>query len=574
MDELFGHLSFLYGPDQAGLLVKRIQQRVAQARSSLPISMGGLTERDVILIVYPDQLQQPKTPHLRTLRIFCEKYLKGLVSTLHILPFFPYSSDDGFSVIDYREVDPELGSWEDVRALRNSFLLMFDAVINHVSSQSAWFKAFLQDKPPYNNYFITVEGEPDLSAVTRPRSTPLLTAYQNSAGVNHVWTTFSRDQIDLDYHNPEVLLEIIDVLLFYVEQGAQFIRLDAIAYLWKEVGTACIHLPQTHRIVQLFRNILNLVAPHVMLITETNVPHRQNLTYFGAGSNEAQLVYNFALPPLVLHAILKGNATHLANWLAELELPSEEVWLLNFLASHDGIGLSAVRGILPESEIDWLSDQVVERGGLISYKEDHEGKKAYELNISFMDALSDMPGSEPEQIQLDRFLVAHAIMLSMRGVPATYFHSLFGSRGWVEGVQQTGQNRAINRQKLNFRQLELDLADHSSLRNQVFSRLSRLLRARSSSAAFNPNGPQKVIVGSDSVLAILRVSPSGDDSVLCLFNLSRQPSTFEINPKDIFSDLEKTDLVSDILSAKKVPAKSSPLVALSPYEILWLSPGK
>ena len=398
---------------------------------------GGLTEQEAILIVYPDQLQQPETPHLRTLKVFCEKYLKGVISSLHLLPFFPYSSDDGFSVIDYREVRPELGSWGDVRALGETFRLMFDAVINHISSESSWFQAFLENDPPYKNYFITVEGEPDLSAVIRPRSTPLLTAFQTAAGLKRVWTTFSRDQVDLNYRNPEVLLEVIDVLLFYVEQGAQFIRLDAIGFLWKEIGTTCIHLPQTHRIVQLLRSVLNLVAPEVMLITETNVPHHQNLTYFGDGFNESQLVYNFALPPLVLHAIFKGKSTVLSDWLAGLELPSDKVWFLNFLASHDGIGLPAVRGILPESEIDWLIVRVVERGGLISYKQDREGKKTYELNVNFFDALGGPQGSEPESYQLDRFLAAHAIMLSLRGVPALYFHSLFGSRGWLEGVQQT-----------------------------------------------------------------------------------------------------------------------------------------
>jgi sucrose phosphorylase len=574
-DELYAHLSFLYSSQQAGPLVKRLRQRIAQTKASRPIHKRELTERDAILIVYPDQLQQPESPHLRTLRIFCEKYLQGLVSAIHLLPFFPYSSDDGFSVIDYRKVNPEVGTWEEVRALGKNFRLMFDAVINHVSAQSTWFQSFLQDKPPQNTYFITTEGEPDLSAVIRPRSTPLQTAFQTASGPKLVWTTFSRDQVDLNFHNPEVLLEIIDVLLFYVEQGAQFVRLDAIGYLWKEIGTTCIHLPQTHRIVQLLRAVLDKVAPDVLLITETNVPHRQNLTYFGDGTNETQLVYNFALPPLVLHAILKEDATHLANWLANLELPSEEVWFLNYLASHDGIGLPAARGILPEYEIDWLIDRVVERGGLISYKEDGEGRNAYELNINFFDALGILQRSDQaESVQLDRFLVAHAIMLSMRGVPAIYFHSLFGSRGWIEGVQQTGQNRALNRQKLTLHQLDLELADRSSLRHQAYSRLSGLLQTRSMNAAFHPNASQRIVKGNESVLAILRRQPSGDGPVLCLHNLSARSTAFELAPKDIFGNPMNSDFLSDILSGKQVTINSSSRVALGPYETFWLSPGE
>ena len=160
-----------------------------------------------------------------------------MVDDIHLLPFYPYSSDDGFSVIDYKQVNPALGTWDDVARVGQNFHLMFDGVINHISAQSAWFKAFLQDDPKYRDYFIVVEGEPDLSQVVRPRTLPLLTEFTTPSGAKKVWTTFSADQIDLNYANPEVLLDIIDVLLFYVAHGAELIRLDAIAYLWKEIGT-------------------------------------------------------------------------------------------------------------------------------------------------------------------------------------------------------------------------------------------------------------------------------------------------------------------------------------------------
>ncbi|MEX2161209.1 MAG: alpha-amylase family glycosyl hydrolase [Anaerolineales bacterium] len=531
---------------------------------------GRLTERDALLIVYPDQLNQPDAPPLRALRSFCEKHLKGVVSSLHLLPFFPYSSDDGFAVINYREVKPELGTWEDVRALGDSFCLMFDLVINHISSQSHWFQAFLQDDPRYKDYFTTVEDERDLSAVTRPRTTPLVTNFSTSIGSKRLWTTFSRDQIDLNYRNPDVLLEMIDVLLFYVGQGAQIIRLDAIAYLWKEIGTPCVHLPQTHRLVQLLRSVLDLAAPEVMLITETNVPHPQNVTYFGDGLNEAQLVYNFALPPLVLHALLTESSQLLAAWLVDLDLPSGDVTFLNYLASHDGVGLSGVRGILPESEIDWLIDKVTERGGLVSYKRDAEGEKAYELNVNYFDALGTPGAPEPESLHLERFITAHAIILAIRGVPALYFHSLFGSRGWPEGVQQIGHNRAINRQKLPLSQVEFDLADPTSLRSRVFSRLSRMLQVRRSNAAFHPSGPQKVVEGNDSVLALLRTSPSGHERVLCLHNVSGQPATFDLDPRTVFGDFETADHLRDILSGGRIPIMSNSSLALGPYETLWL----
>src|SRR6266542_287865 len=322
MTNLLSHLTFLYGVDQAPQLYDRLQSIMADyhLRSTMPD--GGLTERDAILITYGDQLQSPPQRPLQTLSAFCNKYLNGIVSGIHILPFYPWTSDDGFSVTDYHKVDPALGDWEDILAMQDHFRLMFDAVINHASVQHEWFQAFLRDHPYYRDYFIVVDGSPDLSQVVRPRALPLLTKFATPSGTKQVWTTFSEDQVDLNFHNPNVLMEIIDTLLFYVAHGAQFIRLDAIAYLWKEIGTSCIHLPQTHRIIRLFRSVLDIVAPYVMLLTETNVPHRDNVSYFGDGRDEAQMLYNFALPPLVLHTFYTENSRIISKWAAELELPS------------------------------------------------------------------------------------------------------------------------------------------------------------------------------------------------------------------------------------------------------------
>ena len=279
--------------------------RRSAARLSSPSGspVERLSERDAILITYGDQVQSPPRLPLTVLADFCNRYLAGLVSGVHLLPFYPWTSDDGFSVRNYRVVDPALGDWRAVARFRRRFRLMFDAVINHVSARHAWFRGFRRGDSRYRNHFIVVEGNPDLSQVVRPRALPLLTRFETPTGEKAVWTTFSEDQIDLNFANPEVLLEIIDTLLLYVQHGAEFIRLDAIAYLWKEIGTPCIHLPQTHRIVQLLRAVLDEVAPHVMLITETNVPHADNVSYFGDGYDEAQMVYNFALPPLVLHTL-------------------------------------------------------------------------------------------------------------------------------------------------------------------------------------------------------------------------------------------------------------------------------
>jgi sucrose phosphorylase len=436
---------------------------------------------------------------------------------------------------------------------------MLDGVINHVSAKSEWFKAFLRGDRKYREYFIVVEDEPDLSRVVRPRALPLLTEVTTPSGQKRVWTTFSADQIDLNYRNPDVLLDIIDTLLFYVTQSAEFLRLDAIAYLWKEIGTPCIHLPQTHRVIQLIRAVLDEVAPHVTLITETNVPHEDNVSYFGDGHDEAQLVYNFALPPLILHTLHTGDTRALTQWAENLSLPSDDVTFFNFLASHDGIGLNPARGILSDDEIEALVDRTVAQGGFVSYKQNPDGSRSpYELNINYFDALSNLNRSEPIELQIDRFIAAHAIMLAISGVPGIYFHSLFGSRGWPEGVQLTGRNRTINRQKIDRARLERELNDPISLRHQVFHRLKHLLQVRSTSTAFHPNNRQRVLQFGEAIFAVLR-----DDRVLCLHNVSAQPQTIRLEPD------WRTGI--DLIAARRMACDADGAVTLTPYQTLWLT---
>jgi len=515
-------LSRIY-PDQTAAEVElRLNSLLDKYRGKIPVPIiTRLTERDAMLITYGDQVRSPGTPHLQTLTKFCKMHLANSISSIHILPFYPWSSDDGFSVKDYGTVDLALGDWSDIEHLGRFFRLMFDAVINHASVQGDWFQAFLQNDPNFLDFFITVEGEPDLTQVIRPRTLPLLTEFQSSTGKRKVWTTFSADQADLNYANPEVLLRILDVLLTYAQHGAQFIRLDAIAYLWKEIGTSCLHQPQTHAIIQLFRKVLDDVAPHVYIITETNVPHVDNISYFGNGENEAQLVYNFALPPLVLHTLRTGDATALSNWAAGLALPSEKTTFFNFLASHDGIGLNPIRGILSNNEIDQLVQDTLQHGGLISYKNNPDGTQSpYEMNINYFDALSDPGGYEPLPFQIDRFMAAQAIMLMLRGLPGIYFHSLFGSRGWKDGVRQTGQNRSINREKLELTNLEADFTNPRSIRSQVFRRYCDLLSRRASSQAFDPYGNQEILDMGPAVFALRRSSSDGRYRTLCLQNVT------------------------------------------------------
>ncbi|HEX9116709.1 MAG TPA: sugar phosphorylase [Anaerolineae bacterium] len=563
------HLVALYGEQVGEAVLERLLRLVEGRRQGLPTpATSGLSQRDAILITYGDQVTAAGEHPLATLSAFCGRHLAGALSAVHILPFYPSSSDDGFAVIDYDAVDPALGDWDDVARLGRQFRLMFDAVVNHVSASSAWFRGFLAGDPRYEHFFHVIPPGTDLSRVVRPRALPLLTSFDTPAGRRAVWTTFSADQIDLNYGDPVVLLAVIEVLLRYVSHGAQLIRLDAIAYLWKEPGTACIHLPQVHEVIRLWRTVLDEVAPHVMLITETNVPHADNITYFGNGHDEAQLVYNFALPPLVLHTLQTGDATALTGWAADLSLPSAEVTFFNFLASHDGIGLNPVRGILRDEEITALADRAVRRGGLVSYKHNADGSQSpYELNINYFDALSDPAGGEPLATQVERFLAGQAIMLALVGVPGIYFHSLFGSRGWPEGVKETGRNRTINRQKYRLDDLDRELAEPGARRSVVLGRYLALLRARAGSPAFDPHGTMQVMEpAAPGIFALLRRAPDGSETVLCLQNVTDRPQAVAFDPTGLLGSASAA--LRDLVTGKSIEGAAGDLAA---YQTCWLA---
>ncbi|MFB0515284.1 MAG: alpha-amylase family glycosyl hydrolase [Candidatus Neomarinimicrobiota bacterium] len=576
------HLTFLYGKETSKAVWPQLRRSLEEFRhrnsrllERTAIPAESLTERDAFLITYGDQIREPGQPPLQTLAEFLNKYLTKAVSGVHLLPFFPYSSDDGFSVIDYRRIDPELGTWGDIGSIGRNFRLMFDAVINHISSQSAWFRGFLHGQAPYVDYFITEDPSTDLSAVVRPRAAPLLTSFDTVSGPRHVWTTFSSDQIDLNYANPQVLLEIIDLLLFYVEHGAEIIRLDAIAYLWKERGTSCIHLPQTHRVVKLFRAIMESVAPGVLLLTETNVPHEENVSYFGEPRpgtghyDEAQMVYQFPLAPLLLHAFHMGCARDLTAWASTLKSPAPACTFFNFTASHDGIGLMPLRGLVQEGAVQALIERTLALGGKVSYKTNPDGSQSvYELNITLFDALNDPREPQPDK-DTRRFLASQVVMLSLAGVPGIYIHSLFGSRNFHQGVLATGRARSINREKFQRASLEDELAQADSLKHKVFSGYRHLLQQRRKHPAFHPNGEQRVLPLHEALFTLVRTAPAGEETILCLVNVSQNPQSVQILPAEW--GLPEKNIWRDLIGALDYPVKGERLsISVEPYQALWL----
>ena len=527
-------LEELYGAEFATLLSGEIQKRVAAAQAAMRARPAALSERDTWLITYADQFQEPGHAALQVLHDFLDQHTTPWITGVHVLPFYPWSSDDGFSITNYLAVDPAYGEWSDIKNLAAGRHLMADAVINHMSAQSTWFRGFIDGDPEYEDFFVTADPASDLSATVRPRTTPLLTRFESATGDRWVWTTFSADQVDLNYRNPAVLLRIIDVLLEYSRRGATAIRLDAVGFLWKEPGTSSIHLPQTHAVVHLLRLVLDAAAPGSVLVTETNVPHSENVSYFGTAERpEAQLVYQFPLAPLVLDALATGDASVLASWAASLDTPVPATSFLNFLASHDGVGLRPTEDLIPARRIEALADLSRRAGGGVGERSRSDGTIVpYELNSTWFDLVAV---GYNEQEAISRHLAAHDVMFALAGVPLIYVHSLFGSSNDQAGFAATGRLRSYNRHKFtDVQRLQGGIADPGSRVGRIYAGIRDMASARAAHPAFHPFADQEILPARPALLVIKRTNDAAQ--ALVVINLSSSTVQYDL-PRGIWETL-------------------------------------
>jgi len=585
-NKLLKRLVLLYGEKTAEANMPELERILQVYYAHKPLEMiqrekdfdpeNRFTEEDIILITYGDLIRgQGKSP-IATLAKLCDTYLEGTINTLHILPFFPYSSDKGFSITDFEEVDPKLGTWEDIEDLESRYQLMFDGVINHASAKSRWFQEFLNGHPYFWDFFINFNSPDELpenqrKLIFRPRTSDVLTEFKTMNGPKWVWTTFSNDQIDLNYTNPDVLVKMIEILLLYVRHGADIIRLDAVTYLWTEPGTRCVHLEETHEIVKLFRDILDIVAPGVAIITETNVPHNENISYFGKGNDEAQMVYNFALPPIVLYTFYKMDSRALTNWTESLENPSNTATFFNFLDSHDGIGVMSVNNILTTDEIEFIVEKVQEHGGLISYKTAKDGSEIpYELNITWFSALNQTDNDEEDlAFQIKRFVASRSIALVLQGVPGIYLHSLIGTPNDIAAVLENHSKRDINRAVLDAEAVTREMEDPLSKISRISRELGRLIIIRTHRRAFHPNSNQKILMLSNDVFSILRESEKGD-LILAITNITNRVCHIEF-PVSVTG--KKCTRWYDVVSKTEwVVDEGKIFITMQPYDVIWLEP--
>ena len=562
------HVAEIYGESEAESLTNRLLNESGlkgYSRTIAPLK-NKWDEKDAVLITYGDSIVSDQQMPLKTLSRFVAQNLTDTFSTVHVLPFFPYSSDDGFSISDYTSVNPELGSWEDILSLGKDFKLMSDLVLNHCSSQHRWFQNFLRRVSPGVDYFIESTSRSDLSNVVRPRSTPLFTAFETADGERSVWCTFGPDQIDLDYSNPEVLFEIINIIKSHVEKGIRLFRLDAVAYLWKESGTNCVHLKKTHEIIKLLRLIIENLAEDSVIITETNVPNRENLAYFG-NDNEAHLIYNFSLPPLLIHALLCGDCSYLKTWMMSMPPARTGRAYFNFLASHDGIGVRPTEGLLTENELEEMLDTMRAFGGSISTRTMPDGRDVpYEINISLYDALRGTIKGGADEFQIERFICAHTIVLALEGIPGIYIHSMLGTENDDDLVKATGRARSINRHSWSETELLDNLEDSNSHYAKVFNEMRRRIQIRSQQEAFHPNATQYTLHFDSGVFAFWRESPDRHQSVFAIHNITNQMQRVPLTELNLIA----TEVWTDALSGKLYDDLDE-VIEIPPYGAIWIT---
>ena len=525
------------------------------------------SEKTVLLITYADNVNNGlvgKT--IRDFIMFYNKYFSTFIDSIHFLPFFPSSGDGGFSVKNHEEIDPVFGNWEEIKELSKNANIMTDLVLNHASSEGKWFHNFKTGKSPGKDYFFTINNNYDYSNVIRPRDHDLLKEIKILNDTKNLWCTFSYDQIDLNFRNPEVLLEFITLILKLSSYGVKIFRLDAVAFIWKETGTSCLNLPETHEIIKLLRDIVDQLDKNIIIVTETNLPKEENLSYFGK-NDEAHWIYNFPLPPLIIHTFLFGDSTSLTKW--SMKMPPAQVGnaYLNFIASHDGIGMRPAEGVLSEEEISDMLKRLKKNGSQFSMRKlPSKQEKVYEANISLFSALQYTDIDSTGKFALERFIASHCIILSIEGVPAFYFNSFFATKNDDKSYLNSKVKRDLNRHKWNYSNLEATFNDEKSVENNCYELLKKLISIRKAQPAFHPNATQFTLNLNKNIFSVWRQSRDRRQSIFAITNVTSKNIELNTNMINLIDDDQWYDLLNP-----EIGFEDEQKIKLGPYQTIWIT---
>ena len=520
-----------------------------------------INESTSLVICYGNSVTDGNKKSLKVFNKFYKKYLKNNFNSVHFLPFYPSSSDSGFAVKDHYKIEPRLGSWKDVKLISKNCNVMADLVINHSSARGLWFSNFLKNKSPGKDYFFTVDKNFNSKKVIRPREHKLLKKIKLSNETKYLWRTFSPDQIDLNFKNPKVLIRFIKIIFNLINNGVRIFRLDAIAYLWKENGNTCINHTNTHNIIKFIRLVCNLLKTECIIVTETNLPEKENLSYFG-NNDEANWIYNFSLAPILVYSLLFEDSNKITKWSKNFPIAKLNNNYLNFIASHDGIGMRPIEGILSTNTQKKFLSRLKKNGGEFSYRKvQGVKKKVYEANITLFNAFKCSDFDKSGIFGFERYMAAHTIMISFDGIPAIYFNSMFGNSNDNSKYIISGNKRDLNRYRWNKDKIEDHLKDQNSKQNKYYKNMSNILAIRSKQKAFHPNAIRKTLKLGDNFFGLKRVSTDNKQSIYCITNMTSKLQLLKVN-KNIFY---KRNLFNSKLT------KKSGKIQFEPFQTVWLT---
>ena len=555
-------------PEESSVDSQELSSQLLQILSQISrdSDVQGSLERwcgdDALLITYADSVMDDGVSALQSLTGFVNRHLGSFASVIHVLPFLKSTSDGGFAVASHDQLEERFGDWSDLSALAAGRRLMADLVLNHVSASHPWVQQFLRDQEPGRSCVLAAGPDSCWNQVVRPRSSALFTQLSGPNGRRQVWTTFGPDQVDLDWASPQVLLGFTRLLQRMALHGVRWLRLDAVGFIWKQPHTSCIHLPQAHQLVELLRLLLEQICSDGVVVTETNVPEQENLSYLRTG-REAHLAYNFPLPPLLLEATVSGRADLLNDWLCRWPQLPHQTGLLNFTACHDGIGLRPLEGLMSDQRRLRLLIGCEQRGGLISHRRLSDGVEVpYEINISWWSAMAD-GGIDPAHLQRERFLLTQLLVMALPGVPAFYLPALMATPNDLARFRRTGQRRDLNRPQFRTEALERRLQDPDSDLTAVLAKLRQALAVRASLPPLHPDADLTVLSQGRLDRVILRRAREGQ-TLLAVHNMTSSRLTLRLSRYGEAEDAVWTDCLSgEVLHTNR-------LHSLEPYAVHWL----
>ncbi|MGD8356862.1 MAG: alpha-amylase family glycosyl hydrolase [Lysobacterales bacterium] len=532
-------------------------------------------------------------------------YLQELgVNMLHVMPILkcpPGASDGGYAVSDFRNVDERVGSLEDVRELarklrQREMLLTLDVVVNHVSDQHEWAELAREGHEKYQDYFYVFQDReiPDMFEETMPEIFP-----ETSPG-NFTWdekmgkwvmTVFNHYQWDLNYSNPAVFIEMLDILLFWANQGADILRLDAVAFLWKKLGTTCQNEREAHLILQLLKDCCQVTAPGVLFIAEAIVAPVEIIKYFGEDAviaKECEIAYNATFMALLWDAVATKNTRLLEQGIRNLPDKLDRATWLNYIRCHDDIGLGfddadVIRaGYEPRAHrrflVDYFTgewDDSLARGQPFGRNEKSGDARISGSLASLAGLEAALERGDDKEIQqrIDLILLLHGMIMSFGGIPLLYYGDEIGTQNdfsYMDDEAKRGDTRWIHRPVMDWDKAELRNVQGTP-EQRIYSGLERMIAVRKSTKAFaDYNNRALISTGNPHLFVFMRSDPLGfGEDVLVIGNFDHSPQSLtlsDLGNRGFFEYGKLRDLCSG-----QSPYLFKDQLVIPPYGFYWLS---